>query len=358
MTKPLTFSEEDIARYHLDSPHIPAIHASLLCDEAESLGIDSKPIAMACGRERADLLLPDERITPIEIFKALKAAISIIGHDSFGFQYGRTIDSISSGRTTRVAFSAPTLGEAIDRVVHFTKEMPSVVTASAEIVDNKYRVKVNAPWSKKILPPSMHRFFTEAHMSLVYKKMIDFLGHQPSDVVIRFSHEEPENEDGFKKLKINVIYNAEENSIALPTALKNAPNVKYVKCLDDQAISLCEEKLKEHAELKTLTRTEQVRKIVLTSSTGQGPILNQVAEQLNISPRTLTRNLKQEGTHFQSIIDQHRFTIARTLLSNTCQPISSIAHELGFSDSSNFRRAFKKWANKTPKEFRQSLSKS
>ena len=126
MTKPLIFSDEDIARYNLDSPHIPAIHASLLCDEAESLGLDSKPIAVACGRKRADLLLPHERITPIDIFKALEAAISIIGHDGFGFKYGRTIDSISSGRTTRVAFSAPTLEEAINRVVHFTEKMPTM----------------------------------------------------------------------------------------------------------------------------------------------------------------------------------------------------------------------------------------
>ena len=54
LTKPLVFSDEDIARYNLDSQRIPSVHASLLCDEAENVGLNSKPIAVACGRRRAD----------------------------------------------------------------------------------------------------------------------------------------------------------------------------------------------------------------------------------------------------------------------------------------------------------------
>lgn len=355
MSKPLIFSADDIARYHLDTRHIPAIHASLLCDEAESLGLDSEPIALACGRKRADLLTSHERITPIEIFKALEAAISIIGNGDFGFKYGRTVDSISSGRTTRVAFSAPTIEEAINRVVHFTEKMPSVVTASSEIIDDQFRVRVRAPWNEKVLPPAMHRFFTEAHISLCYKKTIDFLGRHPSEIVLRFAHPEPPDRDGFEELKVELIYNAGENSVSLPIALRNAPNVQYVKCLSDQAVSLCEEKLKEHTERQNIARTVQMSKIIYAWTSGPNPDLAQIAKQLNISPRTLTRNLKQEGTRFQSIIAQHKFTLAKELLAMKNHTIDSIANELEFSDTSNFRRAFKKWANKTPKEHRQSV---
>jgi AraC-like DNA-binding protein len=353
VTTPLAFSDEDIALHHLDSRHIPAIHASLLCDEVESLSLDSRPIIIACGRKRADLLLQHERITPIEIFKALEATISIIGRDNFGFEYGRVIDSISSGRTTRVAFSAPTLKEAINRVVHYTKDIPCVVTANADINDDRFRVRINPPWNRKILPLSLHRFFTEAHMSLVFKKMVDFLGRQPSDVVIRFAHEEPIGENGFRDLNISVIYNAGENSISLPKAVGDESNVQYVKCLSDQAISLCEERLKEHTELQDLTRAEQVREIVLSWEALQSPTLYQVAQQLNISPRTLTRSLKCEGNSFQHIIDQQKCTLAKKLLAKTNQSIDSIANQLGYNDPSNFSRAFKKWSNKSPKEFRR-----
>jgi len=352
LTNLLTFSNQDISRYRLDNRHIPAIHASLLCDEVESLGLDSKPVALACGRKRADLLLQHERITPIEIFKALDAAISIIGHDSFGFRYGRIIDSISSGRTTRVAFSAPTLKEAINRVVHYTQNIPCVVTANADINDDGFRVRINPPWSKNMLPLSLHRFFTEAHMSLVFKKMVDFLGRQPSDVILRFAHEEPIGENGFRDLNINVMYNAGENSISLTKAVGDEPNVQYVKCLSDQAISLCEERLREHSQQQHLTRTEQVKTIALNWEAQQGPTLCQVAQQLHISPRTLTRSLTCEGESFQRIIDQQKFYLATKLLKETNLTIDSVANQLGYNDASNFSRAFKKWSTKSPKEFR------
>jgi hypothetical protein len=62
---------------------------------------------------------------------------------------------------------------------------------------------------------------------------------------------------------------------------------------------------------------------------------------LNVSPRTYRRRLAEQGTSFQELLDR----CARSTRRDTCArdrlPIASIAYQLGFSDPSNFRRAYR-----------------
>lgn len=339
-------------RYRLDVPHVPAIHASLLCDEVESIGLNSAPVAQACGRRRADLLLPNQRITAIDIFKALEVAGNIIGHYDFGIKYGRTIDSITSGRTTRAAFSAPNLEQAIQRIEYFTNGMPSVVSASSKVIDDQFRITLKTPWNGRILPLAMQRFFTEAHMSFVSKKLADFLGEHPKELVLRFPFPQPTHFASYRALNATVLFDAQETSISLPTSFAKAPNLQYVKCLSDQAMTSCHEELERYAASKRNLWQRKVERVLRNINVGQYPSLDEAASLLHTSARSLTRNLKREGTSFQMLIDATRFAQAKKFLRETNQSVESIAPQVGFSDASNFRRAFKKWSKLTPKQFR------
>jgi AraC-like DNA-binding protein len=92
----------------------------------------------------------------------------------------------------------------------------------------------------------------------------------------------------------------------------------------------------------------------------QGPLSNiqEVADRLNMSTRTLQRKLVDVGTTFQKIKDSERFRRAIHLLETTDDSLEKIATALGYSDASNFSKAFNKWAGLLPGVYRVSFAQS
>ncbi|MGB0449562.1 MAG: AraC family transcriptional regulator [Porticoccaceae bacterium] len=81
--------------------------------------------------------------------------------------------------------------------------------------------------------------------------------------------------------------------------------------------------------------------------------LDTVSEKLRITPRQLRHRLKSADTSFQQLLNNLRRSLARRLLSKTDEDISEIVYLTGFSEPSTFYRAFKRWENTTPIEYRQ-----
>jgi AraC-like DNA-binding protein len=79
-----------------------------------------------------------------------------------------------------------------------------------------------------------------------------------------------------------------------------------------------------------------------------------LAAWLNLSPRTLHRQLKEEGASLQQLKDSVRREMAADLLLRTQRPIKQIAAEVGFQNEKSFMRAFKGWTGVTPDDFRAS----
>lgn len=86
---------------------------------------------------------------------------------------------------------------------------------------------------------------------------------------------------------------------------------------------------------------------------GQYPQMPQIAAMLNLSPRTYRRRLDDEEQSFQGLLDRVRAEHATRYLQNKRLPLSSIAYMVGFSDASNFRRAYLKWTGKSPRDIRR-----
>lgn len=74
---------------------------------------------------------------------------------------------------------------------------------------------------------------------------------------------------------------------------------------------------------------------------------------LNISLRTLHRQLKDEGASLQALKDEVRQARALQLLLRTTRPIKQVAEAAGFSNEKSFMRAFKVWTGTSPAEFRR-----
>jgi len=77
-----------------------------------------------------------------------------------------------------------------------------------------------------------------------------------------------------------------------------------------------------------------------------------LAGLLNVSARTLHRQLREEGATLQRLKDEVRERIARETLLRTDRPIKQIAAAAGFANEKSFIRAFRGWTGQGPGEFR------
>lgn len=80
--------------------------------------------------------------------------------------------------------------------------------------------------------------------------------------------------------------------------------------------------------------------------------LEHAAANFSITPRTLQRRLKEQGVGFQNLLTQVRMETAQRLLRESKMPVTAIAEQLGFSETSAFTRAFQGHARQSPRAFR------
>ena len=83
-----------------------------------------------------------------------------------------------------------------------------------------------------------------------------------------------------------------------------------------------------------------------------------VAKRLAVSPRTLQRRLKEEGTSFKGVVSATRENLARHYLSRTQLTATEIAFLLGFEEPTSFFRAFQRWTGTTPERLRKQAQQS
>ncbi len=82
------------------------------------------------------------------------------------------------------------------------------------------------------------------------------------------------------------------------------------------------------------------------------PELNDIARRLALSPRVLRSRLTEAETSFNQVLSDYRCYLAKRLLSRTEESIGDIVYLTGFSEPSTFYRAFKRWTDMTPVEYR------
>ena len=104
---------------------------------------------------------------------------------------------------------------------------------------------------------------------------------------------------------------------------------------------------------KTASWTEKSARIIRATLSEGEPTLADIGQILHVSTRTLQRHLAGEGKNFQEVLDDTRQTVAREWMANNGRkskphPLTELALLLGFSSSSAFSRAFRRWFDMTP----------
>ena len=80
-----------------------------------------------------------------------------------------------------------------------------------------------------------------------------------------------------------------------------------------------------------------------------------VASAFALHPRTLQRQLHEEGTTFEELKDEIRAELARGYLANRDLPMTQIAALLDYSEQSALSRSCRRWFGKSPRQLRKGL---
>ncbi|MEV6135284.1 AraC family transcriptional regulator [Nocardia sp. NPDC051990] len=91
---------------------------------------------------------------------------------------------------------------------------------------------------------------------------------------------------------------------------------------------------------------------LLVRNPGEIPDQIAIAAALFMSPRTLSRRLRDEGTSFRGLLDEVRQMMSEELLSHTDMTTEQVAARLGYAEAASFIRAFRRWQGCPPQEFR------
>lgn len=135
-----------------------------------------------------------------------------------------------------------------------------------------------------------------------------------------------------------------EGCLALPVV----QNAQSLRAFMRQAPTSLLVRYRDHASV-----TERIRRIMRLQLDGELPSLAHVGRQLDMTPQTLRRRLREEGQPgFRAIKDDLRRDIAIGHLARTELSLPEIARLLGFSEASTFHRAFKGWTGVAPGAYR------
>ncbi|MDM0044772.1 AraC family transcriptional regulator [Variovorax dokdonensis] len=132
----------------------------------------------------------------------------------------------------------------------------------------------------------------------------------------------------------------------LPEPCPNANPLTAEMCAQ-----MCERMLRDLPDESDL---ERAIRTACYNSCGDFPVLDEMAARLGLSARTLQRRLADLGRHYQEIVDEVRSSLAIDFLSGTLLSVEEVAQRVGFSDASNFRKAFRKWTGQAPGYYRRS----
>jgi AraC-like DNA-binding protein len=98
---------------------------------------------------------------------------------------------------------------------------------------------------------------------------------------------------------------------------------------------------------------ERVRLAIEQKLTGRRPTIEDIADALHISSRTLQRRLHEESSSFQRVLEEARHELARRFLNNSLLELNEAAYLLGYEDANSFVRAFRAWEGVPPARWRE-----
>jgi AraC-like DNA-binding protein len=153
----------------------------------------------------------------------------------------------------------------------------------------------------------------------------------------------------------DVEFGADADEIIFPKTFASLPSVGAATHLNKLLRQYADEALARKPNARDSVRTDVQRVIPQLLPHGKAKT-SEVARQLGLSRRTLSRSLFAEGVTFAEILEELRAALAKRYLRDRELPVSEIAWLLGYREISSFTHAFKRWTGMSPIQFRSSTA--
>jgi AraC-like DNA-binding protein len=320
--------------------------ALLIAKALRAGGHDSDYLFQSAGLDPAKLNDPDARY-PIEGMSRLwRLAARVTADPYFGLEASRYWHPTTLNALGYSWMASDSLRDALARMARYGRLASTAADMSFEEFDDYFTFRLRSRAPEADIPPES---IDAALVTLVKMCRVSYGDDfSPLKVVTQ----RPEFDDPTRYLeyfRAPVEFSADDNVIYfskdlleshLPTANPRLARV------NDQVIT---EYLAQFDKRSTSTRV----RAKLIDLLAAGNVTQQdVADSLHMSLRTLQRKLSEEKTSYKSLLDETRKELANQYLRQACLSVSEVTYLLGFSEPSNFARAFKRWTGHTPSEFR------
>ena len=291
---------------------------------------------------------PDDRIPFAQLVDLYEKAAQLTGDKNFGLHVGESVDPKLFDVVGYSALNSPTLGDAFARVARYHSIWTDGATFTLE-TSNETSAIVYRYVDDTICD---HRHDSEMTLATVTTLCRNIASPEFTPIAVEFQHDEPTDISEHQQLfRCPIKFNARSNKLHFPSSYLSLPIEKADASLCALLDRHAEEMLAKFPPRDSLV--DQVRSIIASEFRGGDPSLERVADQLRMTPRTLQRKLQELGTSHNELFEQMRRQLAMRYLREREMAICDVAYLLGFSESSSFHRAFKRWTGLTPKEFRK-----
>jgi AraC-like DNA-binding protein len=315
---------------------------------AAARGVSAQPLYQAIELDPAVLKDPDHRIPFARVVQLYEKAAELTGDRAFGLHVGEEVDPKAFDVLGYAVVNSPTLGEALDRMVRYNFIWTN--GSCFEVERGPEFARIVYIYCDESIKERRH----DAEMTLAAMAALGRMvtNSDLSPMRVAFQHDRPRDTSEHERIfRCPVQFNADSNQYFLKSTAFNLPIVKadpgLCAVLDRHAAELSARYPRED----NLRR--RVRSLIKNELSGGNASIERIAAQVGMSARTLQRKLQALGTSHQELLDEMRQELARRYLREPEMAVCEVAYLLGFSESSAFHRAFKRWTGLTPNEFRK-----
>lgn len=310
-------------------------------------GVAPSALLQDTGLTQSRLDDPSAWVTVSELDRFLARAVRLSGLPHPGLMLGRRLHISAHGSAGMAGLTAPDVRGAVDVAVRYFPLITELIAVRLEEGLSDVRICVDVLPG---LPPRCAQFVLHTLFSSL-SLMMDFLiGQRADSAVIEWpGPEDAALRRALPNLGASMRFGAPGHRIGLPRAMLGLKFALADDHAHQAALRRCESELQALNGRRSLANQLLWR---MLRHIDAAPDLEQLAQEWSVSSRTLHRRLAAEGTTFRALLTTARMSRAKDWLSQG-RSVIDVAHALGYGDSANFSRAFRRHHGIAPSRFKQ-----
>ena len=334
------------------APALHPIYARLICAEMRRRGFDEAQILSGTRLNWASLHEGNRYLSFDEVTRLIRRAVALTQEPWLGITVGWGTQLSAHGPVGVAAMSCDNGGQALALIQRHAGLRQSLISLEVDQQGDEVTL-----WMREHLQAPDVREYIMGHLMGAGLRLLDTLTGLDMTRVARveFAFPEPPWADAYRRWWPSVRFGMERSAMVLPLSLLSHPGLAPDPQTHRMALRECERLWSQQNDPRDRLGPvgDRILRLLLACEGGY-PTLSELAEREHVSSRTLIRKLGDEGLTYQQLLDRVREDLACWWLLHSDMSVEAIADRLGYQDTSNFSRTFRRWVGMPPSDFRRS----